>query len=405
MWRALKGLYADIPLSVWLLNIITFISKCGSVVLIFLPFYLSKCLHFELAKIGNILSMYGFGAIAGALLGGYFAERFGCVKVQNLSLLFTGVTVLFIEFSDKDFYIASLIFLHGVFVTAIRPASAEIIASLCHADIRSKAYALNYQAINLGCTIGPALGGFIAKIDYVWIFRLNGVANIGAAIFMFYYFFHQKEINIQPTAKRPAMSLALKDFFFIKILFLSLCIGLCFFQLFSMYPLYLKDYYTIGEKGFGALMAFGGALIIIFQLPLLMLVKRFSRIRLIAIGSAIIGAGFAILPLSTNISVAIISMMIITTGEMLVLPLINDLVASIASKEARGSYFGFFSCVFALPLILCPLLGSWISIHFGAKILWYIVGVVAVIAALGFEFVNSLRREDIIIPEELAKNR
>ena len=85
-----KNAYAGLPRNAWLLSLVQFINRSGSMVLFFLTLYLTRKLGFTLPQAGQAVSIFGLGALAGAYLGGRLCDRLGANRVQQLSLLLSG---------------------------------------------------------------------------------------------------------------------------------------------------------------------------------------------------------------------------------------------------------------------------------------------------------------------------
>lgn len=79
---------------IWILTIITFINRAGTMVLPFLSKYLHEDLHFELWQIGNILVFFGCGSMLGSWLGGKLSDTIGFYKIMIFSLLVSGLMFL-----------------------------------------------------------------------------------------------------------------------------------------------------------------------------------------------------------------------------------------------------------------------------------------------------------------------
>lgn len=241
-------------------------------------------------------------------------------------------------------------FLIGFFVAAIRPATAESIAKYSSSsDERILAFSLHYQALNVGTTIGPALGGLLASLSYVWVFRLDGMANLLASLAM--YFCFRKKINTFAEKKNHTEHFVspLKDKVFLYFVLLSLFIGIIFFQLFSMYPIFLKQNYAMSEWDIGFLMAVNGFTIILFQTIAVHFARRFKMLGIIAFGALLIGLGFAILPFYQGFYYAVFSMIIFTAREIITLPYMNDFVVLIAPEKNEEFILAFLAAYFRSP--------------------------------------------------------
>jgi MFS family permease len=390
----MKNPYSNIPYAIWLLAAVTLISKSGSVVLIFLPLYLTQSLNFDIIVAGQIVSLYGLGQIAGAYAGGSFIDKFGSLTVQSAGFFLVGMLYLMLGFLSAKSMLMSCMFFVGLFTASIRPATGATIVSVCTSDRRAQAYSLNYQAENLGFAIGPSVGGILANISYMWIFRLDGLVSILSAIALWVFFKALPQKNTlnrsQESADTQPLSNVWQDWYFLAFLLLVCLTGICFFQLLSIYPLYLSDHYKLSISQIGMIMAFNGALIILFQMQVTKFFKKFDAMSVIGTGGMLICAGYFILPWYTGFCYALLSMSIITFGEMLMMPFAFEVITNISPAASRGKYLGLLSCALSsIPLFVTPNLIPYIYSTFGPEMLWFCEGIIGVIILTGFQALNK----------------
>lgn len=391
--RKMKNPYANIPASMWLLATVTLISRSGSMVLVFLPLYLTQKLGFDIIVTGQIVSLYGLGEIAGSYLGGVFTDRFGALKIQALGFFLVGFLYILLEFLITKSTIMACMFFVGLFIASIRPATGASISKLCTPDIRARAYALNYQAVNFGAAIGPAIGGILASISYMWIFRLDGTASILAAIALWVFFssqFSKKSQQIDHCNSTDTSKSAWTDKHFLIFLLLITLTGICFFQILNIYPLYLSNNYHLTTFEIGMIMGCNGILILLFQMILSNALRKYNTIRIISVGGVLICLGYLILPWYSGFYYALFSMSIITIGEMLLMPFSFEIVTKMTPVTRRGQYLGLLACaVSSVPLLITPNLMPYIYSTFGPTALWSSMGIIGVIIYIGFEYLNK----------------
>ena len=74
---------------IWILTIITFINRAGTMVLPFLSKYLHEDLHFTYAQVGTVMVFFGTGSMIGSWLGGgssTLRPRFVLISLRFASL-------------------------------------------------------------------------------------------------------------------------------------------------------------------------------------------------------------------------------------------------------------------------------------------------------------------------------
>src|SRR3990167_8580123 len=291
----MKNPYANIHLTIWLQSAAIFISRSGSMVLVFLPLYLIQKLHFSTLAAGQIVSLYGLGEMIGSYYGGLLVDKIGFFRIQFFSLLLTGILFICLEFFTNPIFIMFIICCVGICSAAIRPATGTAIATYCSKENRATAFSLTYQAINLGGAIGPALGGILAGISYMWLFRLDGFANILAAIAM-WIFFHNRPFtphadDLESESTQSPQSLW-KNKKFLLFLIFAFLIGMCFFQILSIYPIYLRFNYHLTAQQIGIVMAANCVLIILLQMHISTYFRDFNLLKIIAVGGLLMGIGY-----------------------------------------------------------------------------------------------------------------
>jgi predicted MFS family arabinose efflux permease len=83
--------------------------------------------------------------------------------------------------------------------------------------------------------------------------------------------------------------------------------------------------------------------------------------------------------------VALVSMLIITAGEMLALPFMNTFWISRTNANNRGQYAGLYTVAWSTAQVLGPAGGAIIAERWGFDVLWWVVGSVCIIASIGFK--------------------
>src|SRR5690606_35755126 len=142
------------------------------------------------------------GSVCGSWLGGWLTDRFGNFRVQITSLLLT-VPIFLILPQFRTFESpAGMTFLLTLIADTFRPANSVAVARYAKPENLTKAYSLNRMAVNLGFSIGPALGGLLAMISYSWIFYGNALAAFSAAVVFFIFFRKRKPRSTIGTARK-----------------------------------------------------------------------------------------------------------------------------------------------------------------------------------------------------------
>jgi predicted MFS family arabinose efflux permease len=166
----IRNAYGGLSRSIWLLSLAQFINRAGSMVVFFMAVYLRDDIGLDLAQVGVVMSCFGVGALVGVYAGGKLSDKIGHYPVMVVSLL--GGFVMFMLASQVEEFISLCVvmFLLSAFGDGFRPAGMVAISHYSTKDNYTRSVSLYRLAINLGFSIGPAMGGFLAAMDYRYLF-------------------------------------------------------------------------------------------------------------------------------------------------------------------------------------------------------------------------------------------
>jgi predicted MFS family arabinose efflux permease len=175
-WRGLGGL----PRESWVLFAATLVNRAGTMALPFLVLYLTRQLGYTATDAGFVLAVYGASALLTAPVAGRLADRVGPLRVMKASLLLSGLVLFLFPFA-RGAGIHAMTALLAATTESFRPANLSALSTLVAPEQRRAAFALNRLAVNLGMSIGPALGGLLAQVSFPAIFRVDGATSVLAA--------------------------------------------------------------------------------------------------------------------------------------------------------------------------------------------------------------------------------
>ncbi len=131
---------------------------------------------------------------------------------------------------------------------------------------------------------------------------------------------------------------------------------------------------------YGLVISLNGVLIVLCELPLTVITKRYPARRMMAVGFLLIGAGFASNALPRTIPLLILTTVLFTFGEMISMPVSAAYVADLAPAHQRGLYMGTHGLVWAMAFVFGPALGL-LLFSFSPLALWSSCGALGLLAA------------------------
>lgn len=372
--NSFKGLSQE----VWMLSVVMLINRSGSMVLPFLGVYMTDYLRFSLESAGLVLSFYGIGSVLGSWLGGYLTDKFGEYYIQSWSLFLSAPIFLIIPFFPSVEMMAVLIFLQSTISDTFRPANSVAITKYAKPQNLTKAFSLNRMAVNLGFSIGPALGGILSGISYNFLFIVNAIAALSAGV-IYLIFFRKRNTIFQKQKKMlPVETFTEKgrspyrDFPFLFYSLLCTVFAICFFQFFNTIPLFYKEVAKLSQSTIGFVLGYSGFIIVLLEMPLVSIAERTLKMHQVLFAGIILsGLSYLLLVLGSSIPLLVLSMTILSVGEIWALPFMSTVTAMRAGLGSKGAYMGLNGIAFSVSFIITPFLGTYIVSHFGFDVLWY----------------------------------
>jgi predicted MFS family arabinose efflux permease len=428
--RAVKNEYArayrGLPRRAWILFAVNFVNASGAMVFFFLSLYLTRKIGLPTARAGQVLSVYGVGSLAGALSGGWLADRLGSIRVQKLSLAMSGILLVILGQVRSVAGIIPLLFGMALFAGMLYPANATSMAKICPPEMQVKGFALNRLANNLGATIGPAIGGLLAVRNYGLLFWVDGLTSLAAAA-LFSVLWREARSGPEPAARRadltpggdsrgpeggrsagnglgeaidrdrsrrperdPTAAAAPKGrspwrdtpFLLMQVIFFFWSI--VFLQVLTTFPIYMRNIYGLAENKIGLLYPVNTILIVLLEMILMERIRRFPLTRMINLSFVMLGIGLGMMPFGRGFVYGALTVAVWTFGEMLSMPLVTALIAGRADDANRGRYMGLNSFSFSLAFIVAPAVGTAIYEGLGPDAVWIVCAATCAVITVAF---------------------
>jgi predicted MFS family arabinose efflux permease len=389
---------------VWILTLVTFINRAGTMVLPFLSKYLNDDLHFSYEQIGNILVCFGLGSMVGSWLGGKLSDKIGFYKIMIFSLFVSGMMFFGLQYITDYTALCIAIFLIMVVADMFRPAMFVSLGAYAKPENRTRALTLVRLAINLGFAAGPALGGLIImSIGYKGLFWADGATCI-IAILIFWILVKEKK---KPAESKETKALleanresVFKDKPFWVFLFMCVITGVLFFQLFTTIPLYHKEQFNLTELQTGLLLTLNGVLVFFMEMPIVSYIERnkLDKVKIVSIGCFFMAISLFLMLINFWAGILIVMMLFMTFAEMFSFPFSNSFALSRAPKGHEGRYMAIFTMSFSAAHILSAKIGMGIIDNYGYQMNWLFMGILGLIGtAAGYWVMRLVAEEKLTI--------
>ncbi len=382
---------------------ITLVYTGFSAAYLFISLFLLQQKNAPLPEIGIIYLATGGIDILVQTIGGRLSDRLGTKTVMSVGLLGSAaIYFLFILFILTDspvfLYIATFPIL-GLFGGLFQLALSSYVSDR-EKDEMAGGLSQLYVGLNFGFTIGPITGGFvISYLGYSYLF-LMGLLTSVAAIFviMLGVMANPKYAERATETQRLGKT---KIFRRKGVFTLLILVFVSWFVIsYQAVPLSIFEskFLVLTSIEIGIVLSTNGFLITVFQVPISKLIRVEEKGTLIpiALGSAIMAAGYAIISFSHTFLPMILAIAITTLGEMMIAVPTQVVITLFSKSHNRGQYQGYYFAFSRGGASFSSFAGLLLFSYFlnHAQYAWYIVILIALLAAMAYSILSpTIMRE------------
>lgn len=389
-----KQAFSNLQRNIWVLSLAMFINRCGSMVLLFTSLYLTRELHFSIADAGMVMSFYGVGSVLGSYSGGWLADRRSYYDIMVASLFVCAAVLMLMTVVASFAGIAVIMFFYAFTADIFRPANAKAIAVFSDSTNRTRSVSLLRLAVNLGFSIGPAVGGFVAvHLGYTWLFVIDASTSVLAALMLMFYL-PRKKVELKKSdhaVLNDVSTSAYRDWKYLLFIVGVAIYGTCFFQIFASVPQYFNKVCHYSEDVIGLLLALNGLLVVLIEMPMmLMLEKNLRTYNYIIAGVLCLPISFIVLKFGAGLLItAVLYTIIITFSEIFAMPFMMNYSLSRPKKERQGQYSALYSIAYGIANIAAPSVGLGIAAAYGFDNMFNFIIALSFLLASGFYWLKK----------------
>ncbi|MBN2499684.1 MAG: MFS transporter, partial [Anaerolineales bacterium] len=270
---------------------------------------------------------------------------------------------------------------------------------------RAEGFGILRVVANLSWIIGPTIGGLVFTRSPLVLFVADAITSlIMAAIILVRIPETMPEKS--PEAKQESFGVTLLGYFkvladktFIAFMGASILMLLVYLQLYNTLSVYLRDVHGLESNVYGSLMSLNAFAVVLFQFWVTRKVSKRPPLLMMALGAALYMIGFTMYGFVAGYLMLLLAMIIITFGEMVVMPVSSAFVAKLAPEEMRGRYMAVFGLSWAIPATFGPTLAGIIIDNYDPNWVWYGGGIIAALSVAGFLLLHLMTRERLTAGE------
>lgn len=411
MFSKFNQLFREFPSRFWLVVVASFIDGIGSTLLFpFFALYITKKFNVGMTEAGIVLGLFSLFGLLGGMVGGALTDKLGRKNLIIFGLVFSALSTLTLGFVNDLRVLYPLAVLIGSLSNIAGPAQNAMVADILPEEQRQEGFGVLRVAGNLAWIIGPTIGGLVANQSFFALFVIDSVVSCIVAAF-FYRLIPETMPEAHETSKPQSVlhtfigyRQVVRDLAFMAFLLASILMLVVYQQAYSSLSVFLRDYHNVSTQGYGFLLTSSAIVVVLFQFWVSRLIKSRPPFLMMAFGTLFYMIGFGMFGFVSAYYLFVAAIVVITTGEMIVVPTSQALAANFAPEDMRGRYMAVYGLSWALPSTLGPAAAGYVLDNFNPNLLWYIGGILCAVAAFFFYLLHlrlGTQRRFVSPPEEI----
>ena len=373
----------EYPRQFWLLFWGMLLSTIGaSMIWPFLMVYASERLNLPLTQTASLVTINSTASLIMTFAAGQISDRVGRKMVMVVSLISNAIVYLFLSHAATYTQFAILMVMLGSGNPLFRVGADAMMADLIPNEKRADAYSVLRMSNNAGVAIGPSVGGFLAAASQYLAFY---IASAGLFIFgLLILFFAVETLPAEGKAQVAQQKERLGGYerIFRDRPFMAMTINSAFglitaSLMWVLLPVYATKVIGIPKQLYGFIPTTNAIMVVLLQVLVTQWTKKHPPLRMLALGMFFYAIGVGSVVLGTGFWGFWTSMVIITIGELIIVPTSSTFVANLAPADMRGRYMSIYSLTWSLSIGIGPLLGGFLSDTYGPPSTWaggFVVG-------------------------------
>ena len=395
MFTRVKETYNEFPRTFWTLVGASFIDRLGGTMIFpFFALYVTQKFNVGMTQAGVLLAIFSVAGLVGSMVGGALTDKFGRRGMVLFGLVFSALSSVSMGLVNElsHFYLLAIVV--GSLSNIAGPAHQAMVADILPEEKRTEGFGMLRVAANLAWIFGPMIGGLVAGKSYLMLFILDAITSLIVAFIVFRSIPETKPQEPETEHKKTLAQtfvgyrVVLVDRLYLAYLLVSMLMLIAYQQMYHTLSVYLRDSHGIPERGYGALLSIDAALVVLLQFWVTRRIQDRPPMVMMAVGTALYMVGLAMFGFVSAYWLFIVAILLLTFGEMVVMPISQALAARFAPEDMRGRYMAFYSLAWAVPSTIGPWAAGLILDNYNPDWVWYAAGIVCAIAVIGFLSLN-----------------
>ena len=242
----------------------------------------------------------------------------------------------------------------------------------------------------LGGVVGLLIGGWMATNSYLWLFITDAVTSTITAVIVLLTLPETKPEAVEEKEEEDLAKTfrgyfrVFKDLTFMEFILAGILVNTVYVQMNSTLPVYLRDVHGAPPSTYGIILSINAGMVVFMQFWVTRKLSAIPPMWMMALGTALYLVGFGMYGFVSGFAMFLLAMVVLTVGEMVLIPVASALVAKFAPEDMRGRYMAVYGVAWTVPFAVGPYLAGLIMDNIDPNWVWYASIAVCFLAILGF---------------------
>ncbi|MBD7913205.1 MULTISPECIES: MFS transporter [Clostridium] len=398
------GIYLGLPGAVYILFFGKLINCIGAFISPLLSLILTQKIGMSVNESGFFVTMAMVIQAPCVIVGGKLVDKYGGKKVIGIFQGLSGILFMICGLINPSRELAILMIVASAISSISYPAYDSIVGDVTNLKNRKASFSLIYMGLNIGFSVGPAIGGLLFQKHLELIFIGDGFTTLisAALIGIFIKGKHHKsnentdENSLEAAEEGSVLSVLIKRPILLYYALAMLTYSFAYSQWGYAIPIHLEQLFNgSGAKYFGILGSINGFVVIVLTPLITALTRKYNIIKIIATGGILYFVAFGSCSIIKSFPLFIVMIIIMTIGEILISTNSGTFLTNNTPESHRGRVNAVIPMISGIGTSIGPLIMGNMITSLSINKAWFVVSMVVLIGSICMYSLSKMKHRNV----------
>ncbi len=401
------SVYKGLPRDMYALFVACIVSRIGSFIVPLMTLILVQKIGLSKSDAGMFSTIALLTQAPFVILGGRLADKIGGKKTIVIFNTLGALVYFVCGFLKANMTMAVLLVVASDLYAIAHPAFNCVVTSVTPQHQLKSAFSLTYLGVNLGFAVGPLISGLLFYKNLNLLFFLDGFTTLASTALILFFVRSSgiQEVRCtdgaafdQKPAGNSVFSFLLQNPVLLLFALGFLVYNFCYVQWNFLLPLQMVELFSRdGARLFSTLVSVNAVTCIVLTPSLTSMTQKLHPLKTVYIGGFFYFASFLAFGIAQSFLHFLLSMVLMTVGEILISINTSSYVANRTPQLFIGRVNSIMFMVNGFGTAIGPgAMGKALTLV-GFPHVWFIVAIVMFLGAIGMTFLKRFDRGSIAV--------